>query len=305
MCLIDLYFAGTQCTEAEELVKQKALCRLYSYYNDQSAIAKRFEENVPGKFFIDSGAFTAWTRNAQIDVDKYIDFLNEHSDQITLAGQVDKIAGSIDKPATAEEQLEASKATWENYLYMYERLKKPQLLLYTFHIGESFDFLRQALEWRDKDGKPFEYMALGGTVGKPVKLKKEWFTQCWEIIKNSSNPNVHVHAFGMTSLKLLQNYPFTSADSTSWIMTGANGGILSKFGTVHVSESGKDDPTYYEHLPETERNIFINEVLKSGYTMEELRTNYRARVCYNMLYLYEFSKTCEPVYRKSRKKNLF
>ena len=303
--MIDIYFAGTQCAEAEALVKEKALCRLFSYYNDQSAINKRFNENVPGKFFIDSGAFTAWTRNATIDVDKYINFLNENCDEITLAGQVDKIAGSPDRTATPEEQLEASKATWENYLYMYERLKNPQMVLYTFHIGENFDFLRQALDWRDKNGNPFTYMALGGTVGKPVKQKKEWFDQCWDIIKNSSNANVHVHAFGMTSLKLLENYPFTSADSTSWIMTGANGGILSKFGTIQVSENGKNDPTYYEHLPKMERDIFVQEVLKSGYSMEELQTNYKARVCYNMLYLYEFSKTCEPVYRKNRRKSLF
>lgn len=303
--MIDIYFAGSQCTEAEVLVKDNALCRLHSYYNDRNKLIKRFEEHVPGKLFIDSGAFTAWTKNVEINVDEYIEFLNTYSDQITLAGQVDKIAGSIDRKATAQEQLEASKATWENYLYMYERLKKPQMVVYTFHIGENFDFLRQALEWRDKDGKPFEYMALGGTVGKPLKQKKEWFEQCWDIIKSSSNPNVHVHAFGMTSLKVLEKYPFTSADSTSWIMTGANGGIFSKFGTVYVSENGKSEPTYYEHLPKTEQELFVEEILKMGYTMEQLKTDYKARVCYNMMYLYEFSKRCEPVYRKSRKRKLF
>lgn len=303
--MIDIYFAGTQCAEAEVIVGEKALCRLFSYYNDRGKINERFHLNTPGKLFIDSGAFTAWTRNVEIDVDKYIDFLNENSDHIELAGQVDKIAGKIDRQATPEEQEEASILTWENYLYMRQRLKKPNMVLYTFHIGEDFKFLKQALDWRDENGKPFPYMALGGTVGKPLKQKKEWFQKCWDIIKNSSNPDVKVHAFGMTSMKLLENFPFTSADSTSWIMTGANGGIFSRFGTVHVSESGKNDPTYYEHLPPTEKELFIEETLKMGYSMEELQTNYRARVCYNMLYMYELSKTCNPKYKKSGKKSLF
>lgn len=303
--MIDIYFAGTQCAEAEVIVGEKALCRLFSYYNDRSKIKERFTLNTPGKLFIDSGAFTAWTRGVEIDVDEYIKFLNENNEYIHLAGQVDKIAGKIDKPATPQEQELASVLTWENYLYMRSKLKRPEMVLYTFHIGEDFKFLKQALDWRDENNQPFPYMALGGTVGKPVKQKQEWFQKCWDLIKNSSNPDVHVHAFGMTSVKLLESFPFTSADSTSWIMTGANGGIFSRFGTVHVSESGKNDPSYFEYLPETEKTVLLDEILKMGYSIEELQTNYRARVCYNMLYMYEYSKNCNPQYNKSIKRKLF
>ena len=302
---IDLYFAGSQCKEAEVIVAENALCRLHSYYNDRSKLNKRFEEHVPGKLFIDSGAFTAWTKGVSIDVDTYIDFLNTYADQITLAGQIDTIAGAPDRTATPEEQYQASVATWENYLYMYERLVKPQILVYTFHIGEDFSFLKQALEWRDSNGKPFQYMALGGTVGKPVKMKIEWFEKCWNIIKNSSNPNVKVHAFGMTSLKVLENFPFASADSTSWIMTGSNGGIFTKYGTIYASDTHKSDMDHYSHLPEDAKKAVVEEITSLGYPMEELETNYKARVCYNMLYQYKWSQNCNPVYRANKQRKLF
>lgn len=301
----DLYFAGSQCKEAEVIVAEKSLCRLHSYYNDRNKLLKRFEDRVPGKLFIDSGAFTAWTKGVSINVDEYIEFLNTYHDQITLAGQVDTIAGAIDRSATPEEQLQASISTWENYLYMYERLVNPKMLVYTFHIGEDFSFLKSALDWRDSDGNAFEYMALGGTVGKPVNQKISWFEQCWDVIKKSSNPNVKVHAFGMTSLKVLENFPFTSADSTSWIMTGANGGIFTKYGALYVSENYKKDPAHYSHLPEDAKQVVINEITRLGYSMDRLETDYKARVCYNMLYQNEWSHNCKNTYRKSLKKSLF
>ena len=302
---VDIYFAGSQCKESDELIAQKGLCRLFSYYNDKSALLKRFEQKIPGKLFIDSGAFTAWTKGISIDVDTYIDYLNKYSEYITLAGQVDTIAGTPDTIPTAEQQEEASIATWENYLYMYEKLNKPEMLVYTFHIGENFKYLKQALEWKDSNGKHFEYMALGGTVGKPVNMKIEWFKQCWEIIKSSSNPNVKVHAFGMTSLKVLENFPFTSADATSWIMTGSNGGIFTKYGTLYVSNKRTSEKEHYSHLPENIRNSILKDIESYGYSIQELEEDYKARVCYNILYQYKWSQNCVPIYKRTGRKTLF
>lgn len=59
---VDLYFAGTQCKEAEEaedLIEQSGYYRLYSYLNDKKCLAARFERNPKGKLIVDSGAFTA------------------------------------------------------------------------------------------------------------------------------------------------------------------------------------------------------------------------------------------------------
>ena len=74
----DLYFAGSQCPESTDLIEQNGYCRLHSYYGDKTAIKRRFERNPEGKLFIDSGAFTAWTRGAKIDVDEESELASEY-----------------------------------------------------------------------------------------------------------------------------------------------------------------------------------------------------------------------------------
>lgn len=298
----DLYFAGSQCPESTDLIEQNGYCRLHSYYGDKTAIKRRFERNPEGKLFIDSGAFTAWTRGAKIDVDEYISWLNENKERIYLAGQVDVIAGERNRRATLEEQAEASRLTWENYLYMRERLDNPDVVVYTFHIGEDFKWLKQALAWKDpKTGKGFPYMALGGTVGKPMPDKINWFRKVFQIVEKSDNPNVKIHAFGMTSLRVLKMFPFASADSTGWIMTGSNGGIMTKIGVIQISENSKSDPNYVGNLPDEQKQYVRNIVEQFGYTMEQLASDYKFRVCYNLKYLQDWAEHYE--YKPLPKRN--
>ena len=91
------------------------------------------------------------------------------------------------------------------------------------------------------DGKHIPYIGVSPANDRSTKEKNEWFEIVFRMIGQSSNPNVKTHAFGMTSLPVLERYPFTSADSTSWIMTGANGGIMTPNGTVVISEKQKDN----------------------------------------------------------------
>lgn len=302
---VDLYFAGSQCTESTNLIIKKSLCRLYSYYNDKSSIKKWIENNVSGKLFIDSGAFTAWTKGVTINVEEYVQYINNITEYLTLFGQVDTIAGTLDTVPTLKEQEEASIKTWENYLYMYTHLKEPDKCVYTFHIGENYKYLKQALEWKNSKGEHFKYMALGGTVGKPVQDKINWFKKVWTIIKSSSNPNVKVHAFGMTSFDVLKQFPFTSADSTSWIMTGSTGSIFTSYGNVLVSDQTLSNKLHFNYLHNDAKNVICKEVEKFNYTMKELASDYKARVCYNLLYMADWAKNCNPVYNNSKTHTLF
>lgn len=221
----------------------------------------------------------------QIDVDDYIDWINERVDFIDLYGQVDFIPGNIKNGATQEQVKEAAQKTWENYLYMRPKMKKPDGLLYTFHVGEPYKYLEQALEWKDENGNSIKYIALGGMVGKPMAIKEQFLDTCFEIIENSSNPNVKVHAFGMTSFNLLKKYPITSADSTSWIMTGANGGIMSDFGIINVSNSKKYLKQHYSHLHIKHQEHFNSLIRGYEYTLNELASDYKKRELFNILYM--------------------
>ena len=88
---------------------------------------------------------------------------------------------------------------------MRERVKQPNKLLPVFHIGEDFKYLNNMCN-AILDGKHIPYIALGGTVGLDRKTKDTWYNTAFRVIKQSKNPNVKVHAFGMTSLDILEKY---------------------------------------------------------------------------------------------------
>lgn len=291
---MDLYFVGMKFSrqgnqkELNEYMidNLKANC-LLSYANDKHEIDKRInEKNYKSKFFVDSGAFTMWTKNKSIDVDEYIKFINDRYEHIDLYGQVDYIPGNIKTGATKEQVNEAAKKTWENYLYMRPKMKKPEGLLYTFHVGEPYDYLRQALEWKDENGNPIPYIALGGMVGKSTCIKEQFLDSCFEIIKNSSNPTVKVHAFGMTSFGLLSQYPITSADSTSYIMTAINGGVMTSVGVIDVGESNSKSFNYFKYLNNDDIDIFNSNILKD-FTLDELANDCNKRIMYNAKFMQE------------------
>lgn len=300
---LDLYLAGSYAESKETLEQIIPSNVLFSYESLQIKEPKGLDiyHMFGAKLFIDSGAYSMWTRGAQIDVDAYIDWLNERSDYIDLCGQVDAIPGTKTGGASYKEVQEAAQKTWNNYLYMRGKLKNPDSLLYTFHVGEPKSFLENALEWTDENGKYIPYIALGGMVGKSYKERENFLTMCFNIIKNSSNPNVKVHAFGMTSKDLLAQFPITSADSTSWIMTAANGGIMTDVGTVIVSENQINLPNHYSHLSPELLQDFEQKVKEFGFTLQELGTDRNKRIIHNARFMKD--RISKITYTKTIKRN--
>lgn len=284
--LMDLYLVGPEKENIMEVVTQEVKSNMLFNYIDGKRATDKYKEMIkPKKLFIDSGAFSAWTKGKQIDVDEYIAWINERSDFIDLYGQIDVIPGDRIKGHTQKQVEEAAQATWENYLYMRPRMNNPHGLLYTFHVGEPFEYLKQALEWTDENGQAIPYIALGGMVGKPGPVKKSFLDTCFKIIEKSSNPNIKTHAFGMTSFPLLEQYPITSADSTSWIMTGANGNIMTDVGAIAVSDQMAKLPTHYSHLSKQHQEEFENTIAEFGFKLDELRESRDNRIMFNARYM--------------------
>ena len=108
---------------------------------------------------------------------------------------------------------------------------------------------------------------------------------CYDVIKQSSNSNVKVHAFGMTDFDLLEQFPVTSSDSTSWIMVGAMGNIMSDFGNLVLSERQKFSKNHYSNLTESELKVVLEQVEKFGFTLEQLAEGRDHRIMYNAMYM--------------------
>ena len=282
---MDLYLVGPEKANILEEVFKLDANMLFSYIGGKNYVDVYKTNIKPGKIFIDSGAYSAWTQGVEIDVDEYIAWINERADYIDLFGQVDVIPGDKVHGATMQQVIEAAEKTWENYLYMRERVKYPERLLYTFHVEEPIKYLERALEWKDEKGNLIPYIALGGMVGKPRPIRQSFLDQCFRAIRKSSNPQVKVHAFGMTDFSLLANYPITSADSTRWIMTGANGGIMTDVGTVIVSDVRSNSAIHYSHLPQNLQEKLEETIAEFGFKLDELRHSRDARIIFNARYM--------------------
>ena len=83
----DFYFTGTYTIEADYLLLDRHSCRLMSQLNDRKRTelwVNEYKKGNKNKIFIDSGAFTAWTKNKEIDIDEYINYLNTNTNELEL-----------------------------------------------------------------------------------------------------------------------------------------------------------------------------------------------------------------------------
>lgn len=305
-----LYFAGSLNKVFEEDLKNKGANRLASQLLDRNVIegwiAGRGEGRCKGRLLIDSGAFSAHTRDAEVDVDAYIDFLNRIDPYVHVCAQVDKIPGKFRKPKTRQELEEAPELSWQNYLYMRPKLKSPEKLLPIFHQGEDYKWLHNILEWRDPEtGDKVEYMGISPANDQPVKEKIKFIEKCFNIIKKCSNPDIKTHAFGMTSLYVLEMYPFTSADSTSWLLNGANGSIMTKYGAVLLSEKSLNNPQHIRKMPKAAQQEIQQYVESKGYDIERLSKEYTDRIRFNIDYLLGWARNYKYNPSSVKRRTLF
>lgn len=202
---------------------------LYSQVNNRNYIHKHFDaqnaNKTHGKLLIDSGAHSAHTKGISLDLDEYMGFVNDNIDKISLYVQVDKIPGVYRQPKTQKDWLEAPKLSWENYLYMREKSKDYTKLVPVFHQGEDFKWLQNLCDYKFSDGSQIPYIGLSPRGDVSLKAKYDFCAECFSVIQSSSQPDVKTHAFGATSLAMLERLPFTSADSTTWVLVSAYGQV--------------------------------------------------------------------------------
>lgn len=224
------------------------IAMMLSYYSDKKTAYDNFlkprkeraEKGLEnGKLFMDSGAFTAWTKGASIDVDEYCNYISEYGEYVDYFGQLDtipKVGG------TAKEAEEAAKSTLENYYYMVSKVKYPQKVVFTFHVGEPIEVLKEALMWGREHKDIMQMIAIGGMVKKNADDKHSVISRVFSAIREIY-PEVKVHLFGCTSKQYFLDYPATSGDSSNYIMSATKGGVWTPGGLYGFGE--KKDKNHY------------------------------------------------------------
>lgn len=307
---MDLYFAGNCAKDIERFLLKHKANRLFTQKFERNSTGKVWighidkHPNFSGKLFVDSSAYGAWTRDVEIDLDEYIEYLNANEGKFSVIASLDVIPGSKGHFATRKQVSDASKQSWQNYLYMYDRVIDKEKVIPVFHVGEPWEYLDNILNHVHKDGSQVQYMGLGGLVGVHSNDRIKWIEQVFEVVKKSNNPNIKIHAFGVMSLKILEQFPFTSADSTTAVMTGAMGGVLTPYGKISFAQKDGGAKAFYL-LPKPVQDSIYTLIKEAGfdYTIEELADNYIARELLNCQYLLDWAanyKYNPPKHKQSR-----
>lgn len=249
------------------------------------------------RFFLDSGAYTAWTKKTDIDLDEYCAFIRHHIDMIDAYACLDVIPGTPGGFATLAQKTGAAEQTWANYLYMRREGLDP---IPVFHYGEPWHFLDRML----KHG--CTYIGVGGLVAVQPKERRAWLDDFFARICGPDGlPTVKTHGFGMTALVLMFRYPWYSVDSTKWVQTTAYGEIFLPqlvdgafvFDQVPstIAISGKHEKSVEgrpqaDALPPAHRRILDEWLVFCGSSYEDCRTSHYHRALVNVTFFREVSR---------------
>lgn len=188
---------------------------LESFYYLTGKGVKEIEE-AKQTIFLDSGAFTMFTKGVSIDLKQYAEFIQRYKHLI-------HVASSLDAIGRGKEQ--------ESYDNFVSLRKFGADVCPVHHARDHDDWLKRYLD------EGHEYIFLGGMVAESTVYLRDWLDHVWEryLTNPDGTPRVKVHGFGLTTLELMLKYPWFSVDSTSWV-------LKSRYGMIFLDlTEGTDD----------------------------------------------------------------
>lgn len=241
----------------------------YHYIHRQSFVDKLRADGV--RVFLDSGAFSAFSLGAEIDIAGYCDYIIQNRDIIeTVDG---------DLMASVLDGIGDPLKTYQNQAEMERRGVRP---LPCFHYGEDERYLEHYVA-------NYTYITLGGMVPVSNPQLYYWLDRIWEryLTDGAGRPKLRVHGFGLTSMGLMRRYPWFSVDSSSWQAAGSNGRIIlpETGGTLAISKNSaevKKHDQHYDTMSPVQREALRQYIEdKNGFSVERLRDTYLARWAFN------------------------
>lgn len=233
------------------------------HYVGKGRYAERLREDGT-RIFLDSGAFSAFTKGVQIDLPRYCDFVASNEDIIEVASVLDGIGDPEE--------------TWKNQQAMEQQGVKP---LPCFHYGEPVEFLQHYIE-------NYEYITLGGMVPISTPQLKLWLDSIWEnyLTDDQGKPKLKVHGFGLTTISLMTAYPWYSVDSSSWVQFALNGWVyFPGFKAVQISSSSssaKKENANYSNMCERDQAYIERLIEQAEFETERVQQSYYSRAAFNI-----------------------
>jgi len=266
-----------------------------------------FYRSMPKMFIIlDSGAFSAWTKGAEINIDEFTLKIIEYSDILNMAANLDVIPGSRgNRQITESQNEEAAIAGWKNYIYILNKLKwhgREDLttrIMPIHHQGEKLDVLKRMIDYG------CTYVGISpsndATTIQRIKYLDEVFSYLLTLPER-----ILTHGYAVTSEVLMAKYPWFTVDSISWIYTAGFGTVKTPFGSFCFSEDPRslknkenllitfdEDGSWtignpeYQHLKNDLEQYLVEQLMIDPHSLGQ---DYWARAKANILYLQEFER---------------
>ena len=179
---------------------------LVSYFGIKSIFCEPWCDSL----FLDSGAFSAFNQNVDIDLKKFIEFVQANKVKFEVIASLDDIT--------------SYKKSIENFRIMKAEGLNP---IPCFHIGEPDWVLEEYIE-------SSSYIALGGIAKQNKITRKIWLDRIFT--KYPDQTKVGFHGFGIQARDIIQLYPWKSVDASSCHVMARFGGICSPWGDLKINK---------------------------------------------------------------------
>lgn len=222
-----LFLSGVEPVENFNIASSVTKNVLLSYYyirrRGLAEIEERLKKHRGMKILIDSGAFTFFKDPQYKDktlewwetyLQNYTDFVRTHREYVFACVELD-----IDSLVGAEKVQE-----WrEKYFYPLEQ--EGINVIYLYHLDKDLGYFEELCKRHAYVG--FSYLEIKRNI-EDANEREMLITTLFDIAKKSKTA---IHGFAITGNKMLLNYPFFSADSTTYL-AGA------QFGEINYFEGG-------------------------------------------------------------------
>ena len=310
---VNILFAGSVRIEDFEGwdIKKRLIC----FADGKQTIDHlQYYKKLQSMFLLfDSGAFSAWSKGEQIDIDEYVQTIIEHENIINAAENLDVIPGSKgNRQISHEQNITAASSGWLNYIYILSKLRhldRDDLcsrIMPIHHQGESIDTLKMMIDYGCK------YVGVSPSNDARTSQRMKYLDEVYNYL-GSLPERILTHGYAVTSESLMKAYNWFTVDSISWIYSAGFGTIKTPFGNFCVSEDPRslkikdnlrivvdsEGNIQFGNATYNKQKQDIIEYVKNRLMMDfsELSQDYFYRALANILYFKDFEVSCSGVGR--------
>ena len=196
----------------------------------------------PEYLIFDSGAFSAWSADKKVDVVGYADWATEQAKNFprVVCVNMDVIPGKFGRTSTLAERKAGMALSLKNADYLRSRGLN---VMEVFHQDEPRDFLDLLLSRQTEKG----VLGISPRNDVAVNSKIAWQKTLMSYLHQTRGKNFpRTHGLAVTSYDMLCNFPYYSADSSTWSSPFRFGGYTDEMGKTKkiAAKFGVEKITY-------------------------------------------------------------